>query len=108
MENIIEKYSINSEILELIKENTLEKAISEYSNFKKITSEESKEIIYYVKEFLDKTKVVPSKEAIVENVVKSKKNIFGNNLIYDEKSLSIYPDWDIEPQDQLINPRLKK
>ena len=107
MENVLEKYNINPAILELISANSLDKAIDEYSLLKNIPQEQSREIIYRIKKIIDGP-IVVNTDQIVEERKKVSNNIFGNNIKYNEQLLSKYPDWDIEPPNQLVNPRLKK
>lgn len=107
MDNLIQKYKLNDEILGLIQAGDNESAAHEYSVIHNFPKEKALQIVTFISKAINNTPSSERKESI-EDDASQIKSIFGNALKYDNDLKSKYPSWNIDPPDLIINPRIKK
>ncbi len=103
MNNLIEKYNLNEQIFTLIKAGNIEEAKKEYKTKNEVTDEYALEVITFVENSLKEEQTPPGTHKEEPKL----KNIFGNNQIYNDNIKAKFPEWDLVPANQIINPRLK-
>ena|SRR6266542_3536651 len=102
MNNINLNNHLSSKIIDLLKLGDYENAAKEYSVENNVTIEDS---LKFIEEYNKNANKNFNSEEVIDN--KRVENIFSKISPNPENSNAVFPQWDVIPPDQIINPRLK-